>query len=317
MKTPILITTLFTAGTMPLAFAQSDGESPEEKKESVKVVVESSNKAFITGPDGKTMEIDLDEDHQVFDHSGHDGWLERLGEELEEVELSEEARDAVSNALKKAHEAMEKAGKGMFRSGIIVENEDEGYGPGQIFKNHLARHWKSNGTDWVEQHFGGDSNPWNQIPFLTNRHVIGLKCSPINQTLRSQLGLESGIAVEDVFKDTPAEQAGVEKHDILTKAGGRDLDSVDDLVEAVQEAGEDQEPLALTLMREGEERIVQVKPEKRETNRMLVKMPGPSRESKIERLEDEIAELREAIEDLRDQLLKGSEEASDEPAESR
>jgi hypothetical protein len=97
-----------------------------------------------------------------------------------------------------------------------------------------------------------------------NRFMVGLNCVVASNVLRSQLRIgESGLVVESVLEGTPAKKAGVEKLDVLTKAGDSSLGTLKDLVEAVQKAGKDKKPLALTVIRQGKERKITVTPVQR------------------------------------------------------
>lgn len=64
---------------------------------------------------------------------------------------------------------------------------------------------------------------------------------------------ESGLpAIQAVFPETPAEKAGLQEGDVFVKLGGKDIESVEDLILAVQEAGAGAK-LKVTVRRGGEE----------------------------------------------------------------
>jgi serine protease Do len=75
--------------------------------------------------------------------------------------------------------------------------------------------------------------------------------------LRSAVGLpeRDGLLVRGVVSGSPAERAGVERGDLLVSAGGRPLTAIDDLLDALEAAGE---TLALGLVRGADEREVTV-----------------------------------------------------------
>ena len=77
--------------------------------------------------------------------------------------------------------------------------------------------------------------------------------------MRAAVGLpeREGLLVRGVEDDSPARCAGLEHGDLLVAAGGRALDSVDALFDAV-EAAAAQGTLALTVVRGTEEREVPV-----------------------------------------------------------
>jgi serine protease Do len=92
---------------------------------------------------------------------------------------------------------------------------------------------------------------------------VGLPAGPVDATLREHLGLPAGngLIVGDVPPESPAAKAGFKRHDILLKAGDKDLTGEDRLRAAVQEAKD--KPLSFTLLRAGKEMTLAVTPEKR------------------------------------------------------
>jgi serine protease Do len=75
--------------------------------------------------------------------------------------------------------------------------------------------------------------------------------------LRSAVGLpdREGLLVRGVVAGSPAERAGLERGDLLVSAGGRPLTAIDDLLDALEAAGE---TLELGLVRGTDEREVTV-----------------------------------------------------------
>ncbi|MGH2742988.1 MAG: PDZ domain-containing protein, partial [Thermoleophilaceae bacterium] len=67
-----------------------------------------------------------------------------------------------------------------------------------------------------------------------------------------------GLLVRAVEDDSPAARAGIERGDLLVSAGGRDLDGVDALYEALDEVPAEGGTLELTIVRGTEERPVTV-----------------------------------------------------------
>ena len=58
---------------------------------------------------------------------------------------------------------------------------------------------------------------------VNNSFMIGVNCQPVSDALRAQLGLNAGLVVLNVSNDSPAQAAGIEKHDILMFADDRQL----------------------------------------------------------------------------------------------
>lgn len=106
---------------------------------------------------------------------------------------------------------------------------------------------------------------------------IGLMCHPVEPPLRAQLGLAEGegLVVGHVMPEGPAATAGIEMHDVLTKAGEAKLTSLADLSRAVQQAGSQDQTVTIELLRRGEMMTVEVQPEARPapSGRMARRMP--------------------------------------------
>lgn len=100
---------------------------------------------------------------------------------------------------------------------------------------------------------------------INNSFMIGVNCKPASEAMRAQLGLDAdeGLVVLNVSKDSPAEVAGVEKHDILMFADGTQLVKQSDLVEVVQQAGKEKSKVSLTAIRAGKEVEIDVSPVER------------------------------------------------------
>ncbi len=99
-----------------------------------------------------------------------------------------------------------------------------------------------------------------------NKYMIGVSCVPVSESMRSQLGLDDGnglVVTVPPEDDSPAANAGIKQHDILTHADQQELNSLTDLVEAIQQAGKDEQELSLTLIHKGKEKAVQVTPKMR------------------------------------------------------
>lgn len=94
-------------------------------------------------------------------------------------------------------------------------------------------------------------------------HWVGLQCGRMDPALRAQLGLDEdqGVLVEAVVNESPAAKAGIEKYDVLTKAGKRKLTKVQDLIDEVDAVKEGKLPVE--LIRKGKKKTVDVTPEKR------------------------------------------------------
>ncbi|MEQ9409470.1 MAG: PDZ domain-containing protein [Fuerstiella sp.] len=91
------------------------------------------------------------------------------------------------------------------------------------------------------------------------RFMIGVACEPASEVLRRHLKLEkTGLVVVRVFEGLPAAQAGIQRHDILLAAGETEFMDLKDLVDVVSTTQEN--PLQITLLRDGEKKILTVTP---------------------------------------------------------
>ena len=92
---------------------------------------------------------------------------------------------------------------------------------------------------------------------------LGVACEPVTDVLRAHVDLPegTGLVVQQVVPDSPAEAAGLQQHDILMQAGGNKLTSVEDLISALNDAGEVE--LSLVWLRKGDRLTKSVKPAER------------------------------------------------------
>jgi membrane-associated protease RseP (regulator of RpoE activity) len=83
-------------------------------------------------------------------------------------------------------------------------------------------------------------------------YYLGVAINPADDALRAQLGLSAhqGVVVTDVIKGSPAEKAGIEKHDIVLDLAGKPTDSPQTLARLVQANGN--KPIQIKILRAGE-----------------------------------------------------------------
>ena len=91
------------------------------------------------------------------------------------------------------------------------------------------------------------------------RPRLGVALAPprVARRLRTAVGLpeRDGLLVRDVVRDSPAAAAGLQRGDLLVRAGDRPLASMDDLFDALDGAGD---TLAVALVRGTDERELEV-----------------------------------------------------------
>jgi S1-C subfamily serine protease len=86
---------------------------------------------------------------------------------------------------------------------------------------------------------------------------VALAPSRVARKLRASVGLpdRDGLLVRGVVDDSPAARAGLERGDLLVRAGDRPLASMDDLFDALDGAGD---TLAVAVVRGAEERALEI-----------------------------------------------------------
>jgi len=93
----------------------------------------------------------------------------------------------------------------------------------------------------------------------SGKQWIGVSCVSASDALRAQLKLDkTGLVVSKLHEDGPAAAEGMQAHDILLTANDKALANPEDLVDAIQEAGEKE--IKLALLRGGERKEITVTP---------------------------------------------------------
>lgn len=90
---------------------------------------------------------------------------------------------------------------------------------------------------------------------------IGVQLEPLPEIVTSQLKLERGMVVVQVFDNSPAAKAEFKVNDIILRAGERDIKEPQDLISAVNEAKEKE--LVIVALRGGTETTLKVTPARR------------------------------------------------------
>lgn len=113
---------------------------------------------------------------------------------------------------------------------------------------------------------------------------LGVECYPAPAPLVEQLGLSDhgGLVVEHVVAESPAERAGMKRHDVIVGAGGKPVSRIPELVAAVDEAAEGE--LTLEVVRGGKSREVTVTPARRPQDDQPRLWREPPRDEDLDRL---------------------------------
>jgi hypothetical protein len=101
------------------------------------------------------------------------------------------------------------------------------------------------------------------INVKVSEYWLGVHCRPVDELLRSQFGIaeSQGLVVNLVVPDSPAEAAGIRRHDILLSVGGKPLSEVIDVIKVVKAAKGTE--LKFDVIRAGKRDTITVKPTKR------------------------------------------------------
>ena len=114
--------------------------------------------------------------------------------------------------------------------------------------------------------------PFGAANVKVSEYWLGVHCRAAGELLRGQLGLaeNQGLVVNLVVPDSPAEAAGIKRHDVLVTAGGKLLGEVAHVMEAVRAA--DGKQLKIELIRAGKREELTITPDKR-PNRVISAVP--------------------------------------------
>ena len=134
-----------------------------------------------------------------------------------------------------------------------------------------------------------------------SQYWLGVQLAALPEVAKEQLGVEDGLAVEEVVADSPAAKAEIKRHDILIKAGDKPLKELSDLVKAVESS--DGKELTITIVRGGRNQTVRVIAAKRPTADLKVDT-WKSLRTKSPEIDAEIKRLEQALEGLKGKVGK-------------
>ena len=102
--------------------------------------------------------------------------------------------------------------------------------------------------------FGAESD--NTQPYLG----VLLDMAPLPELLTKHLGLPpgQGVRIRNIQKNSPAEETGLERDDIVIRIGGKDIYKYESIVLTVQEAQVGEE-ISLEVIHLGKHKTVKVK----------------------------------------------------------
>lgn len=112
---------------------------------------------------------------------------------------------------------------------------------------------------------------------VEKRYLIGIVGGEVSPELRAHLGLQkNGVIVRGVSKNSPAEKAGIQQHDIVIQAGGAPVTDMSELADLVKQVGPTGGSIELVVIRGGKQETIVVKPEERAVPQVLAQPNQPA-----------------------------------------
>lgn len=113
-------------------------------------------------------------------------------------------------------------------------------------------------------------------------HWIGVSGAPVDGLLKKHLKLETGVVIQWVSDDSPASKAGLQADDIILSVDGKGVGSIEAVAKLVGDSGS--QSMKFAILRDGDEKRIKVKPEKRPDGVGLVPQGNSFRPSDIKSL---------------------------------
>ncbi len=154
---------------------------------------------------------------------------------------------------------------------IVISNSDDLYEAVGKFKPEekvTITYWRDGKENTVsatlgKTNVGGNINV--DIDRNFNFDMPGLRKMALSDWRKPRMGMQiqdleegKGVKVLDVDDDTPAQKAGLQKDDIITRANGKDISSVDDLRAAIKDIKEG-DTVAVSYQRNGKTQTTDIK----------------------------------------------------------
>ncbi len=108
----------------------------------------------------------------------------------------------------------------------------------------------------------------------TSAYWLGIECLPVMPALRAQLNLpeRQGLLIGSIMPSSPADAAGIVRHDILLRIGDRIITNPHDLMQAVDAAKGGK--IEIELLRGGKPKTVEATPAKRPEQAGVAMLPS-------------------------------------------
>jgi hypothetical protein len=90
---------------------------------------------------------------------------------------------------------------------------------------------------------------------------LGVSMVPVPDALEAHIG-HGGLMIGNIVEDSPADEAGLQRYDVVVSFDGQAIEEMDDLLKAIADAGEG-EAVRMVIVRKGGEKKVTITPGKR------------------------------------------------------
>jgi len=312
----ILLGALCLLSTATTAQAQQQAELNPQDAGAPDAVRAPNGKIVIVGPDGKKRELDTSNSAGII-----------LKQSVQSVMENGEKQTRVQG------KAVVIGPDGKRTEFDLAEPLETGEG------DHIMR---VPGLGRIEQVIGGLPLDPKLQTFLTDgargmpgrgnvgKYMLGVHCKPVSPALRYHLDLSDdvGLMVESVTKNSPAAVAGIQKHDILLYANQAGLSTVDDLVNAIDKAGDEGLAVSLHLLSKGKEVGAELEPIERPALQAGARpgldgvqwgqlgpgiiIGGEGFEQQMKQMEEQMRKMHEQMKTLQDQALEGRLDNADQ-----
>jgi hypothetical protein len=207
--------------------------------------------------------------------------IEKIREQLKNANISDETRDKVLKRLEaalpkqdaKANE--EKAGAKKSTKTVIETANSDGKNHEEVSVTIIAG--DADEAEVKLEGLGRLPGLGKQLKARVIRPLvggeesfrIGVACQQSDDEESEKAGnsedkskTTTGLMIDSVLEDSPAASAGIKKGDILLTVNSKEIKTVSDLTEVIQEAGKKDKEISLEISRNDKKQTVSVKPKK-------------------------------------------------------
>ncbi len=201
-------------------------------------------------PESPADEMGVEEDDII---TAVDGKPVEDPEDVKDAIKDKEEGDSVKLTLLRDDKKLTKKGKlRRINEAFLTLSNNGFFGPGR----HSFAFRFPNGKRWMEM-FGEEN---------AKGAFLGVDVQELTDQLRRYFGVDHGVLVTEVEKDSPAEKAGIKAGDIITNISGKDIEDYRDLVRTIRYYDPD-DRVEIHISRKGARKTIKVKLGKRKFRR--------------------------------------------------